>query len=255
MEAGETLIELNALRLREQLAERRAELAVAEAMFNAERAGAQVRAQTARERTDTLRNQIAQLQSRIETQTITASAAGLFVPDASLRDGAQVQSGDRLGALLSRDGEAVLSGPFPERYVAYFRDGVRAVDLRLNGVHHSLPAGAAQLQERVALNRQSGQREYVVMITAPFPTADLVAQRAMVRLQFRSEALWRRAWFHIQGLLQNLQDVRMSELGAQHGLICGAYNLCGSGVESGPSCRTGRSMDIRCATEPKFDPV
>jgi hypothetical protein len=209
---GDMLVETDSARLREQLAERQAELGLARAALEAERAGEQVRAQTASERVETLLSQIAQLEARLADQRILANAPGVFSPDPHLRRGMQLQAGARIGALLPSARQARLSGPFNERYVPYFTDGVRRADVRFQGRYHRLTPDSVALQERVSLDRQTGRRQYVMTVAGPLPASEMAQGTARLRVEFRSEALWRRGWFHLQGLLQNLQDARMSEL-------------------------------------------
>ena len=209
---GAQLVALNGARLDEQVADREAELALARTAFQAERASEQVRVQTANERVETLRSQVAHLRTRLAAQSVHADQDGVFVPDRALRIGAQLQPGNRIGALLPITGEARLSGPFNERYVPYFADGVRRVGLRYQGRHYPLASDSVALQERVSLDRQSGRRLYVMTINGPLAASEMAQGAVRIRVEFRSEALWRRAWFQVQGLMQNLQDARMSEL-------------------------------------------
>jgi hypothetical protein len=212
MQAGARLAALESVALREQLVEREAELAIARRRLDAERGGEPVRAATARERVHSLSTQIAQLEYRIAQETLRAEVSGVFVPRSDLQSGTRLEAGSALGAYYPDSGNARLSGRFPERYVHYYRDGVQAAELRFGGEYYPLDVMQLTLQERVSIDRQSGQRLYVIQVTAPLPPAEIMSGAARLRLDFRTEALWQRAVFHVRGLLQNLQDARLSEI-------------------------------------------
>ncbi len=209
---GQVLIEIESQRLAEQLVERQAELALARSAFETERANEQVRVQTANERVSTLQAQVTDLQIRLANQLVGSDVAGLFIPDAALRPGVLIQAGSRVGALLPDHGHARLSGSFDERYIAYFSDGVRRADLRFENEFFSLSPSDLSLQERVSVDRRTGQRQFILSATGPLSPSAMIGSPAHLRVEFRSQPLWRHGWFHVQGLLQNLQDARMTEL-------------------------------------------
>lgn len=214
---GTILAELDFRVLREQLAERQAEQAIALQALEAERDGEPLRAATARQRLGSLQNQVDRLETRLQGEALTAGGRGVFVPLTDRQPGAQLVTGAAIGALYPDQGSSVVTGRFPERFVHYYREGVRSAELRVEGRYYQLDANSLVLQERVSIDEQSGQRLYILQVRAPLSAADMFSLTGHVRLEFRSESLWQRLLFHATGLLQNLQDARLSELERQLG--------------------------------------
>lgn len=216
---GVVLAELEYRPLRDQLAERIAERDIALRSLEAERDGEPLRAATARQRVNVLRSQINQQQFRLQGEILTAVTGGIFVPRPDLHVGAHLEAGVAIGAFYPEQGQAILSGHFPERYVHHYRSGLRAAELRFAGQYHVLDTASLILQERITVDQQSGQRLYILQVRVAMPPAEVINGFGRVRLEFRTESLWQRMAFHARALLQNLQDARLSELERQLGTI------------------------------------
>lgn len=208
---GELLAQIDSAALREQLAERQAELGVARLTLDAVRDSDPLRAETARDRLASVSEQITQLETRLGNGQLVAAEAGIFIPRPDLRPGDYLEAGAPIGAFYPAQGGAVMSGQFPERYVPYFRSSVRAAELRHDGRYMALDPEDLTLQETVSVNRQSGQRLYTLQAVVPLPPSHMTGSPGHVLVEFRTEPLWQRLAFHLRGLMQNLQDARLAE--------------------------------------------
>lgn len=210
--ADTVLTEFDNPGLREQLAERRAELELAQLALEGERDSGPARAATARERMASIATQIGQLELRLQGEALAGGTAGVFVPRTDLPAGGQVSAGSSVGAFYPDSGAALLSGQFPERYVQYFRRGIRGAELRYDGEYYALEPDHLMLQENVTADPETGRRLYVLQVTGPRSPAEMMRGLGQVRVDFRSETLWERLGFFARGLMQNLQESRLSEV-------------------------------------------
>lgn len=217
LEEGAGLARFRARALQEQVAERRAELDIARRTLEAERDVNPLRVSTARRRVEALQQQVGLLEERLEVEFFNAGQDGVFLPDRGLVPGAYLEAGSPVGLFFPKAGDSFFLGRFPERYVHAFRSGLQSAELRLDGQYLTLDVSRVILQERVSFDQESGQRLYVLQFSAPVSPADAFGQRGHVLLRFRSANLWSHLVFHLRGLLQNLQESRLSELERQLG--------------------------------------
>lgn len=212
---GAVLASFAARPLREQLAERRAELAIALRSLEAERDVGPLRAATARQRVEALEQQVGLLEARLGAETLEAQQDGVFLPHPNLVPGGYLEAGASVGFFFSDAGDARFLGRFPERYVHAFRSGLQTAQLRLDGRYYDLDASRLVLQERLSLDQESGDRLYVIQFSAPVAPVDAFGRQGRIQLKFGSENLWYHLVFHLRGLLHNLQESRLSELERQ----------------------------------------
>ncbi|MFT6660670.1 MAG: hypothetical protein ACJA0K_000647 [Maricaulis maris] len=217
VDAGAVLTDFDFRLLQEQLAKRQADSEIATRSLDAERDGEPLRATTARQRLGALNDQIEHSEARLAAETLTAIAGGVVLPGTDRPSGAHLETGSVLGVLLPAEGEAMLSGHFPEDHVDYYREVVSGAQLRFAGRYYDMSDDDIILQERMSIDQQSGQRLYAHQVRAPLAPAALVGRTGRVRLDFSPENLWQRLVFHTRGLLLNLQDVRLPEVERQLG--------------------------------------
>ncbi|MBL3563930.1 hypothetical protein JMM59_02695 [Rhodovulum sulfidophilum] len=188
-----------------------ANLAGARAAYESVRGDHPAKAAMAARQVMSLSDQVAVSAREIAGLTLTAPGDGVFVPSRLDRAGAFLPSGTALGAFLPVAGGAVLSGPFPERYVDKFQQGPVAAELRIAGEYLTLDPSAAALRTIIGVDRASGTRIYQLTIPAELTPASLAGRPGALRLTFAAEPLVCHIKFLIQGLAARFREAQMAD--------------------------------------------
>lgn len=200
VEAGSLLATLQNLELDRAVTLARQEVQVSEAALDATRGGEPLAAQAAKERWRAARDIAAVVAGKREALSVSAAAAGVFMPDPSLRLGDWQHPGDPLGSLLPTGSSAALVGHFPELYAQRFRSGDYRLALRL-------PRGRAVLNEDLSatLSRvedrgvQAG-RQLRIEVVAGLNPQQVRVGTAHLKIRFATEPVWRHLVFHARRL-------------------------------------------------------
>jgi putative peptide zinc metalloprotease protein len=150
---------------------------------------------------------------------VPLSGQGLWVSSGSRLPGQYLPDGAAIGAFYPAEGETVLTGAFPERYVEKFDRDLVSIELRFGGQFVSVSPDHASLVEQVGLDQQSGLRSFTLRLAVATAPAEMVGQDINARLVFRAEPVWQHVGFWLEGRIAAFRDAqimdRESRIGAE----------------------------------------
>ena len=210
--AGQVILQQDNVVLADELAMLTEELRGAALLYEAVRGADPAKAQAAQEKIASLQERQANVLAEQANLTLTAAATGVFMPLTSMEARRWLGPGDPAGALLPREGAAVLTGAFPERYVTLYRGGVAEATLKVAGQYQSVPISGLDLSEVMQRNSESGARSWQLRLSHEAASAaQMVGQPGQLRLSFERAPAWRHLQFWWQGVVEKYRSAQLIE--------------------------------------------
>ncbi|GGE38917.1 zinc metalloprotease [Actibacterium pelagium] len=163
----------------------------------------------AQEQIDSYTARIAIMEREIGALTLTTASQALFLPDPLSGPGEFKRAGEPIGYALPTEGQAHMTGDFPERYVQKYQDALMDAELRWDGAFDPVPITALRLKAVPTLDAATGTRSYQLKLVLPQSAQAVAGKPGLLKIRFQPEPLWRHAQFFAQGLLATYRDSQL----------------------------------------------
>lgn len=140
--------------------------------------------------------------------TLRANRTGRFTVTHPVVLGSYLSQGSLIGQILPQDGSLILTGAFPENYVAFFETGLAGADLWTGSDYRAIATQQVALVQEVQQDATTQSRGFTLRLATdaqglgPFP---------QLRLHFRPIPIWRHIAFWGQEKLAQFRDAQLAE--------------------------------------------
>lgn len=189
-----------------------AQLEIANALYEAVQGIDPAQAIAAQEQVDSLNEQISILDQQITGLSLVAQKEIVFVPHPGLKSGAWLSPGTPIGSAYPTSEKAQFSGPFPERYVSTYRDGISLLTLRIGKTYVDLPSDTLGLREIMSFDQETGKRSWELNVTlTDQPAAYFTGKLPDAKIRFKPVPLWQHVHFFWIGLIEKYRESQLAD--------------------------------------------